>query len=171
MNGQDVILGSIHLLTDSLFKTADICCSLQNASREMIDLSNEMESLGGVLLAFQKACETSLPHLEDGDIKKLYYDVVVSLTESFQRFLGDTKSERDLASAFAKESSILYRIIARIRWQTSRPLMDGARTTINWISSQANIFLSSVMIQEFDIQLRQLQQTNIQVPMKLILNL
>ncbi|CEJ94670.1 hypothetical protein VHEMI10187 [[Torrubiella] hemipterigena] len=171
MAGYGVMVASIHLLSQSVFKTARTVHDLYNGSKEMEDFVREMKSLGRVLLIFQDACETALTEIPEGKLKQQLCDISTALFEDFEHVIGKISEHKKLANKFAQESGILNRLLNLLKWQRRASHIESVCITIEYLTSHANMFSNSVTMHYLVKRIKQLERGNNEVPLTLLLKI
>lgn len=164
MAGYDIVTTGIHLLTRSVYETADTCHRLYHGSEEMQNFAREMEALGSVLFLFKDACKMAMKEMPEGKQKQVICRTGNTVFRNFEIVIGDVSGERELAAMFAQESRIINRLLGLMNWQRRSSHVAGARQTIQIQTSHALMFQGSVMLYHHLKTIDELKKRNAEVP-------
>lgn len=165
------INSSIQFLAGTLLNTAKAIKAIKDASTEINEFADDVDILSGVLLEFQEAVETTIPTITEANKRQNAYRTARKFITKIRKITNKMINHSDLLFTAAKSTSRLQRFLAKIKWVRDKSSIAAARQTIFYLSSNAGVFLTSVLCKSLYDKIAELQKTRAKVPEKLVLTL
>ncbi|KAJ3496455.1 hypothetical protein NLG97_g2643 [Lecanicillium saksenae] len=134
--------GVLSVLVSGLFKRADLLKELKNAPTEILELTEDIEILSGVLVQFEDALESAGPRIAE---------------------TNKQQNENVVSMAAKDDNSLPQKLLAWLRWLSVKSFVAAAGHAIQKLSSTASLFLNSVVCKNLVAQIAELQRNRAEV--------
>lgn len=163
--------GILSVLVRGLLESVEMLKDLRNARAEILELTEDIEILSGVLVEFEGALESARARITEANMQQNEYKTGKSLVRKIQKTVDKMILHRDMVSMAAKDDSLPQKLLAWLRWLNVKSAVVAASHAIKTLSSHASLFLNSVVCKNIAAQIDELQRNRAEVPALLGLRL